>query len=334
MKQTVIDESILISYLNGSLDAVESSRVEEWYMESGENQAQLEELYFILFVGQCAKAKRNVDAEGSLTEFRKKIRYNQRRKIFGIPVKVALRRLASIAALVGLFAMGGYAVKKTAEYSARPFTIMTRLGERAHIVLPDGSDVWLNSCSKVEYVSSIFSRERKVKMHGEAYFEVKKARFPFVVSSNGLVTRVLGTKFNIRANDDEEMVTTTLLEGSVYTSSPVMQSGVMLKPNQQLHYDTRTGAFKVFDCGYNTDEYVGWIEGKLYFNQDFFGDIAQELERYYNVSISFTDENLRHERFSCDFETSDNIRHILSTLALTNKFDYWIKGKDIVIFNK
>lgn len=95
-------------------------------------------------------------------------------------------------------------------------TVVTQLGERSQVVLPDGTKVWLNSSSSVEYVAPFFSRQRRVKMEGEAYFEVEHdRRAPFVVSTNGLDIEVLGTRFNIRNDDNEHRVTTVLLEGAV-----------------------------------------------------------------------------------------------------------------------
>ena len=243
--------------------------------------------------------------------------------------------VASAAIFAGIVFAGGFTANRVMKKLSAPFMVMTNLGERARVVLPDGTKVWLNACSKVEYNTSFFSNDRNVKMAGEAYFEVAKDKdAPFVVNSNELLTHVLGTKFNIRANVDEQYVTATLLEGSILvTSSRIKGEGVKMKPDQQLRFDKRTGKCLLIDCSLSND-YIGWIDGVLHFEQATLGEIAVSLERYYNVNITFANEKIKQERFTCDFETNENIYQILSILRLTDKIDYKIEKRNIKIFAK
>ena len=200
-------------------------------------------------------------------------------------------------------------------------------------VLPDGTKVWLNSSSSVEYVAPFFSRQRRVKMEGEAYFEVEHdRRAPFVVSTNGLDIEVLGTRFNIRNDDNEHRVTTVLLEGAVKAyASGREQASVRLHPAQQLVFDTRTHAMRLTDCP-SAERSINWIDGRFCFEHDTFGEIVAELKRYYNVDIRFMDNRLRDMRFSGNFRVEDGIYHIMSVLQLTYKFNYRIAGNDIELY--
>lgn len=99
--------------------------------------------------------------------------------------------------------------------------MITAAGQRAQTVLPDGSKVWLNASSKIVYHNSLWSSDRQIDLSGEAYFEVSHDKHaPFIVNSKQIKTCVLGTKFNVRARQDENRVVTTLLQGLVRVDSP------------------------------------------------------------------------------------------------------------------
>ena len=116
-------------------------------------------------------------------------------------------------------------------------------GQRAHIVLPDGSKVWVNAGSTLTY-PSIFGEERRVKLNGEAFFEVAKGTLPFIVSTGKVDIKALGTQFNVFNYPSEEL-TVALLEGSVRVYHPEQeQQGVLLSPEQQLTA-TANGRFLV-----------------------------------------------------------------------------------------
>jgi ferric-dicitrate binding protein FerR (iron transport regulator) len=173
-------------------------------------------------------------------------------------------------------------------------------------------------------------------MTGEAYFEVlHNKNAPFIVNSRKLNTTVLGTKFNIRANEDDAYITTTLLEGSIVVSkadAPDHKS-ITLKPNQQLKYDYNTGNYTVLECPSSKD-YICWIDNKLYFENTKLSEIVKNLERHYNVNFTFASEKIKNETFTCDFNSNENIYQILAILKLTGKFDYKINGGMITLFSK
>ena len=212
-------------------------------------------------------------------------------------------------------------------------TIRIPAGQRAQMDLPDGSIVWLNSQTTLTYDENFGKKDRKVTLDGEAYFEVEHdRRAPFVVSTNGLDIEVLGTRFNIRNDDNEHRVTTVLLEGAVKAyASGREQASVRLHPAQQLVFDTRTHAMRLTDCP-SAERSINWIDGRFCFEHDTFGEIVAELKRYYNVDIRFMDNRLRDMRFSGNFRVEDGIYHIMSVLQLTYKFNYRIAGNDIELY--
>ena len=323
-----IDEEVLVAFLKGELDAAQAEAVEAWYDRSAANRRMLGQVYYILYVSDRINDAAGIDVERSLRQFKRRMHAGRR-----ISLRRSAVRIAAAAVIAAVLLAGGLTTVLLSKRLAQPVTVVTQLGERSQVVLPDGTKVWLNSSSSVEYVAPFFSRQRRVKMEGEAYFEVEHdRRAPFVVSTNGLDIEVLGTRFNIRNDDNEHRVTTVLLEGAVKAyASGREQASVRLHPAQQLGFDTRTHAMRLTDCP-SAERSINWIDGRFCFEHDTFGEIVAELKRYYNVDIRFMDNRLRDMRFSGNFRVEDGIYHIMSVLQLTYKFNYRIAGNDIELY--
>lgn len=240
-----IDEEVLVAFLKGELDAAQAEAVEAWYDRSAANRRMLGQVYYILYVSDRINDAAGIDVERSLRQFKRRMHAGRR-----ISLRRSAVRIAAAAVVAAVLLAGGLTTVLLSKRLAQPVTVVTQLGERSQVVLPDGTKVWLNSSSSVEYVAPFFSRQRRVKMEGEAYFEVEHdRRAPFVVSTNGLDVEVLGTRFNIRNDDNDHRVTTVLLEGAVKASaSGHGQASVRLHPAQQLVFDTRTHAMRLTDC--------------------------------------------------------------------------------------
>lgn len=327
MTHSDINEETLIAYLKGELDPAQTAAVEAWYDASEENRKMLGDIYYILYVNDRINDTADIDVEKALRQIKRRMKGRQ------APMRRLVVRLAAAAAVLLVIGGAGLATFSLAKRMAQPVTVFTDLGERSQAVLPDGTKVWLNSSSRIEYSTPLFSRKRRVKMEGEAYFEVEhNPHAPFIVSTNGLDIEVLGTRFNIRNDESEHRVTTVLLEGAVKASAEEnREKAVHLHPAQQLVFDTRTHDMQLSDCPAAENSIV-WIDGRFRFEHQTFGEIVSELNRYYNVEIRFLDDSLREMRFSGDFSVQDGIYHIMSVLQLTYKFNYRIVGTDIEIF--
>lgn len=324
-----ITEETLAAYLSGELDAAQRAAVEAWYDASPANRKLLGEIYRMLYVNDRINDAARIDVEKALSRCRRQLRERAHRTMW----RRGLVRFAAAAAAVAVLLAGGWSMTSVAERLTQPVTVYTQLGERSQAVLPDGTKIWLNSSSRVEYTASFFSRKRCVKMDGEVYFEVSHDKHaPFVVSTNGLDVRVLGTRFNIRSSAEKHRVITVLLEGSVEASvSGQRGNGVRLRPSQQLIFDTDTKSMFLSDIA-TAERSINWIYGRFSFEHNTLEEIAEELNRYYNVDIRFKDDSLRQMRFSGDFQAEDGIYHIMSVLQLTYKFNYRIVENDIEIY--
>lgn len=206
-------------------------------------------------------------------------------------------------------------------------------GEVKQVFLPDSTEVWINSGATIEYPSRFTGKERLVKLSGEAYFTVQKdPEHPFIVNTDYLSIKVLGTEFNILAYPNAKRVSTTLNSGKVeiHTSS---DEYYILKPNEQLVYEPQSGAIKVHHVKAN--EISGWINGQLYFSDTSLEEILTTLERRFNISIEMKQPLLNpDEQYTVKFLKNDDIYQIMNILQeLTGSFTYEKQGEKIILFN-
>ncbi|HEY9260823.1 FecR domain-containing protein [Chitinophaga sp.] len=155
-------------------------------------------------------------------------------------------------------------------------------GGQFTIVLPDGTQVWLNSASSLRYPTAFTGNNRTVEMQGQGYFEVKKnAKQPFIVKVNSMEVQVLGTGFDIMAYDDEEELRTTLVSGAV----KVKQGGVekYLKPGEQAAIDNSTGVMSVRNA--DVQGVVAWKTGFFEFDNANINIILRQLARWYDIDV-------------------------------------------------
>lgn len=328
----------LIEYLQGNADPATSSEVEQWISLSKNNRERVDEIYYLLFVGDRVDALAKNDVKEAYREFQKKYmtkKPDTSRKVARIERKGRWRKASYVAAVALLFLISGLFLSIIIQGNNRAsFTVSTKLGERAVVELPDGTQARLNACSDLSYAQTFFPRKRYVTLKGEAYFDVvHKRSSPFVVSTDDVEIEVLGTEFNVRNNADERYITTTLVEGAIHFKNTRGGADLQLNPGEELVFDKNFQQYHLFTHA-NAGDAIGWIDGRLIFRNVPLHEIANSLERNYNVRFHFADEKVKNERFNADFEIADNIYQILSILELTNRFRYEIDNREITISSR
>ena len=203
-------------------------------------------------------------------------------------------------------------------------TILTPKGGQYQLVLSDGTKVWLNSASTLKYPVAFAATKREIELSGEAYFEVAHDRHkPFRVISNGQVVEVLGTHFNVNAYQDERVIKTTLLEGSV----KVLTNGTSskIKPGQQVQVKNGHAAVSTADM----EEAIAWKNGFFYFKDDDIQTVMRQLSRWYNVTVKYEGQIPTRE-FSGQMNKNIDASHLLHILSI-EQINYRIENKTIVI---
>ena len=209
--------------------------------------------------------------------------------------------------------------------------ILVPKGKTFQLQLADGSLIHLNSDTSLKYpVSFVQEEERKVFLKGEAYFEVTKdTEHPFKVVSQGIDIQVLGTHFNVSCYGDEEAYT-VLLEGSVainkHSPSNDGSGAQIIQPGQKAALTDNN----IVISDVNVDDYMGWRNGYLVFNNETFKNITGKIERHYNVSIENSYKGLDSVQFRGTFE-NETIEDLLNTFKESAGFDYQIINNRVVI---
>ncbi|GEP95857.1 FecR family protein [Chitinophaga cymbidii] len=162
-------------------------------------------------------------------------------------------------------------------------TVTTPKGRQFSLLLPDGTQVWLNAASSIRFPTLFSGRERRVEVTGEAYFEVvRNADMPFHVKVNEQTTvEVLGTHFNIHAYKDESRIHTTLLEGSVKVG------GVTLQPGQQAQVSMENPAAVHVVNNVDMNKVIAWKNGLFDFNGASLQEVMKQLERWYDIRVVY-----------------------------------------------
>ena len=211
-------------------------------------------------------------------------------------------------------------------------TLIIPKGGEFQIQLADGSRVWLNSETELRYPVNFTAEKRRVFLKGEAYFEVaKNAQIPFVVTTSaGIDVKVLGTKFNVASYENDEQVTTTLAEGSVEVGDE--KGSVRLKPEEQALFCKGDRSLRVqkVDVGM----YLAWKDGKFIFEEQSLEQIMKQLQRWYEMSVFYTNEEVKQYTFSGDLKKYDDFDKIIRMLEEVSGIKISIKENCVVIGTK
>lgn len=216
------------------------------------------------------------------------------------------------------------------EVSCKPFLVEAEKGQRACVTLPDGTRVWLNSHSRLEYSNSYGEKDRKVKLQGEAFFDVAKdSAREFVVDAGHLSVKVLGTTFNIKAYQEDDICVASLISGSIQTK--IGEKSIQLQPDESIVYNKTNQNLHV-ERGLS-ERAMMWKNDELAFNGETLEEIAVILDRLYNVSFEFESEEIKSYRFTGVIK-NNSLENVIELISLTSPISYKIMNSTIRIKKK
>lgn len=218
---------------------------------------------------------------------------------------------------------------KSAEVASKSVnTIATPRGGTYHVLLEDGSKVWLNAASSITFPASFEATERKVELQGEAYFEIAKNRTrPFIVKAGNQSIQVLGTKFNVNSYTNEPNLKTTLVEGSVKVSNQI--GSLILKPGQQSQ---STAYQKITLREVETEEFLAWKDGMFSFQRADLKTVMKQFERWYDIDVQFEDE-LPDMYFTGKIYRNLNLNEALNSLTFLG-VKFKIQHRNVTVLSK
>jgi transmembrane sensor len=322
---------LIVRKFSGEATPEENKIIENWINVSQENKEFFNDLNDIwLSAGQNTSKDSEFDVENAIQNFINrtrlvKMKRNQRHQIFNI------LRYAAMFILALAIPFTYWIAQKPNPVSDSTTTIFCAFGDKTSILLPDSSQVWLNSGSKITFNNNFKNGSRQLYLEGEGYFSVKKdADNPFLVNTANLNIKVLGTEFNLKAYPDEEDVSVTLVSGSLQVKNE--ESAEMINPGQKLLYKKDDHILTVENLTDLAPE-TEWIDGRLVFRNTSLNELEKKLERWFDVEIEFADETVKGRRFSGTLER-ESILEVISYFGISQYVDYSIKGNVITFFSE
>lgn len=323
---------MLHTYLHQQPSSKDVRQIKQWLDETAD--AEIEKALFEQWENHRAEEPRNWKAYHAVSDnLESFLQGNTAKPRHSRSFSISIARVAAILLLPLLFAGSVYYVTKQYDrqlYAATRYQLKTGRGERATLLLPDGTKVFLNSGSTFTYPASFGKIDRRVSLEGEAYFEVMPdENLPFLVQAKQTQIKVLGTVFNVHTCQEEDWIETALVEGKVEfyeISDP--DNRITLLPDQTARFNTMTRQFErnVVEQRFAT----AWKRGEIIFCSASWPDIIEQISDYYGIVIEQADKKIPQEQFTGSFLHED-VNNVLRNLQIHYHFSYTKVGNLIKI---
>lgn len=306
MEMSDITSEILVRFFEGRTTSEENNAIADWIESDPANQEMFNsELKYHLMLLEAS----SVPAEGQSVP--KPIRVRHR---------ISLTTSIAAALFAGAFIMWSLVVKPLAEESSQMMSFMTEAGQRASVTLPDGTSVELNSGTILEYPAVFSGNERRVRIDGEAMFEVASdSRKPFFVETFAYDVKVLGTRFNVIAEEQTGEFSTALIEGKVSIVDKVGVERAILLPSQVASKENNVLRL----CNQDDADAYLWTEGIISVAGVPFDVLVRRMERCYGVKIVMEKEEMPQVRYRrMKLRISDGIEFALNAIQRESDFNW------------
>lgn len=301
------------------MDADEQARLHRWQKVNPETFEELSQVYWEQRSGKStfrrAEAQQKINQRIDALEAENEP-FSQRRLFLRYKIAASISLILLFAGFAYYLApwnlpsevkQGAWVEKSTQNSQVATFT------------LTDGSRVTLNANSKIRYAALRNAPTREVYLDGEAFFEVTPdPERPFVIRTEALTTRVLGTSFSVSAYPKDDLAKVTVATGRVAVDLPERPATV-LHPNRRLVYNKRNKTRSEHSA--NLANELAWREGRLVFEGAKLSQVARVLERYYNVTISFENEDPQSCLITATFK-QETLFHVLKSISYINDLNY------------
>lgn len=322
MKEPV-DYKILQKFAFGKYSLKDFKLVSRWF-EDQDNEADLKiaiQQHWYEFSEQFSGNEK--DLTSVLNQLKQKIAKERPVVNFRKKIQKFYTRAAAVL-LLPLILYSAYSVFSTYQEIPVPETsslveIVSPHGARTHFQLPDGTQGWLNSGSRVKYETT-FLEKRNIQLIGEAWFEVThNDKRPFIVRTANLDVQVLGTKFNVAAFPNEKVTEVVLQEGKVKVNGYNGTFTVDMKPDEKFTYDKdlESGTIQTV----NAEHFSSWKDGLLVFRNEPLSEVLKRIGRWYNVEFVLTDPEIAKFRYRATFQ-EEQIEEVIRLISLTVPIKY------------
>ncbi|MFT4758640.1 MAG: transmembrane sensor [Paraglaciecola sp.] len=319
-------QNILIEkHLRGIANKVEEAELQAWRGGNAKNQQYFKEVQSLYKAMQSMDFDLQADTDSEWQKLQRQIGHSEA-KVVAMKPRFNYLRIAAMFAV--LIATGWLIQMQFLAGNANAVEYVVTKGKTEIIKLSDGTKVHLNADSKLMVLTDFNETERRVKLTGEAFFEVAKNKnIPFLIETGDVTTRVVGTAFNLTAYPDNRMVAINVTEGIVEFADA--DEKVLLTANKAANFDGDSG--KIMEVPFQQSE-LAWQQGGLIFKNESFFLIMKDLERKFDVKIE--DESGSEKRMLTEeIEANEKVEDVLNRIALTANLTL-IKKDNVYTFVK
>jgi ferric-dicitrate binding protein FerR (iron transport regulator) len=346
---------LIAGYLTGQLSDEQLDVLNAWIKADKRNKQYFDDMRELWLAAPAAFPGKpfNKDAAYQLFLLRTRKKVPAKPAKERQPAYIWMFRVAA-AVIVG-FMLGAFYVFQTAatadvsSQAASQVDVIVPYGSRNHLILADGTKVWLNSGSRLRYTTGFGQSSREVYLEGEGYFDVARdtARV-FIVKTDKLDVKALGTSFNVKAYPGEENIETVLVEGKVRIGNVELapkEKAIYSRKNSQLTIEKKASenvrqsdkplpknapVAKIVETPIDPAIYVSWKDDLWRIESESLGSLAVKLERRYNVQIRFADRNTQMLGINAVIK-DESLEQVLRFLQLSVPIDFKIDGKHVVL---
>jgi len=313
---------LLSRYVAKETTAAETQLVERWLDENNSNHTE--------WLGKDIPSREIWlnDLQNDIAERTHGVKIQRK------PLMAKIFKPAIAAAAVLAFVIGGWLVlnNNLAKNEARQ-ELIAAPGSQKFQLLEDGTKVWLNAGSSLRYDEHFNINDRKVYLKGEAYFEVAHNRhMAFIVYTDKIATKVLGTRFNIRAYENDLVVKVALLSGKVEIIGKANdgKDKRILIPKEVAIYKKADQSFAVVKTD-EINQYAHWRNEKIVFDETPLNEVVARLQQVYRVKIVLESKNLKSCKITGSFDSKNGIDGVLKSICLSIEGKYKMDKEQISI---
>ena len=315
------------AYLKDQSDKQSELVVKEWLKASPDHVRLFNEILNIRQLTGTPVVSYEPQKEELWNELMRRISADSVPKVI---VKQFWIRYIAVAAAIAIAFFAGNWFRLQPDEASTSFSTYTQViapaGQRTQMILPDSTLVWLNSGSELKYAGSFSGNSREVYIQGECYFEVAENKHkPFIVHAPDIQVKVYGTRFNLKENTKESVV--SLFEGKVEVLNQQNESLSFLDPGQQLA--AGSDGFQVSKLE-RADALIAWTKGMLVFENQPFEEVIAYLENWYGVKITLDRSLYKNHNYTFNVKT-ESMREVLDLISVITPIDYEIRGDQVAI---
>lgn len=327
-----LDNDILARYLTSTHTEEDLMRINAWINESPRNK---KEFFLLEEAFQTGKQEKYESLE-FIAKSRKKLQQrieqetgSDQQANKGFRIHLQTRRFAAAVVILMVCSLGlSFLSKKIA--TPKDLLVSVPIGQEIkELILPDGSKVWINQGSSLKYPGRFAKKNRLIHLEGEAYFEVKpNAESPFIVKSEAMRVRVLGTSFNMKSKKEENIAEVVLVDGEVEVRGNNNEGLIVLSPGQKAELNRHAKRLLVKEV--NAKISAVWRHNMLPFEKATIFEIANTLEQIYDVKIILSPD-IKATTYSGTLIKRSSIDSVLNSLKHSIPINYKITGKTVHI---